>query len=111
MQTTLIAIWETLSWIISGIPEAFKNDLLSPPKSRSLEDQIVEKSKRQSSTIQSQHDNLIYHVRTEKELRRVIREQSDLIEKQAKEIQALKAKIRSLERENDDQRSRPKNRR
>ena len=108
MQTTLTSFWETLSWIISGIPEAIKNDLLFPTRSRSIEEQVVEKSRRRESAIQSQQDRLIYHVRKDKDLRRVIREQADLIKKLVKEKNNLKTKVRSLERENSDLRSRLK---
>jgi len=104
-------IFTTLLWIGAGVPEAIMHDLLFPTDSRSVEEKVVENARRSKATIQNQHDRLIYHVRTDKEKSDVIRYQADLLQKKDKEIRDLKARIRSLERENSDLRSRSKRRR
>ena len=108
MGAIITSVWDTLLWIFNGTPEAIMNEFKSSHKSLSPEDQIVEKTKRQSSTIQSQQDRMIYQVSKISEQSRVIRELKDLIQKKDKEIYDLKNRIRSLEIEIFELRSRLK---
>ena len=100
MQDIITSIWDTLFWIITGVPVAIKNELLSSSKPRTIEEQIVDKSHRQSSMIQSQQDSLVYHVRVNRDLRSENYELKALLEQRDKTIKALEAKVRSLEIEN-----------
>jgi hypothetical protein len=86
-----------LSWVIIDIPAAIKNDLLFPPKPRSIEEQLVDKSRRQGSMIRSQQDSLSYHARKNQELSRELREKDALLEQKDKENKALKDRVYLLE--------------
>ena len=102
------SVCKTLVWIVTGVPVAIKNEISSSHKSRSVEEQVVDKIKRQSSTIQNLQDWVTYHLRNVRDLRYENNELKDFIEKLVKENQTLKNRVRSLERENFDLRSRSK---
>ena len=94
MQTIPTLVWENLLWLIYGVPDELWNIFFPSPKLRSVEEQVVEKIKRQSSTIQNQQDRLVYKVRNEKELHRIINEQADRLRKKDKEIRDLNDRLR-----------------
>ena len=94
MQTNPTSVWETLLWIIYGVPEALWNQFFPSPNSRSVEEQVVVNARRSKATIQSQQDRLVYKVRKEKELHRIINEQADRLREKDKTIRELNDRLR-----------------
>jgi DNA anti-recombination protein RmuC len=85
------------SGILSAIPRSIKNDLLFPPRRKTLEQQLQAKVKHLYSTVRRQQDELINLVGNNQSLSRENKELRDYLAQRDAEIKRLKEYIGSLE--------------
>lgn len=97
MRDIIPSVLDNLSGIGISVIKSIKEDLLSPPQTHSLEEQLYFKNRRQNSLIQSQQDRINYQAGVVEDQSRGIRDRDDLLVQKDKEIRNLKETIRSLE--------------